>query len=273
MRASALLHGRRDRLQGADCGLLRLLRAGGSAAGLLRLLVKLLQVCAWIFRIDRRGLVETRPQSGELAVGRRGDAAGLLQFVGAPHLAQDGAAVARVILHQELGEAALGQHRGTQEGVAVEPDHLLDALVHRARLLHHLQQRAVGGEAAQLRGLRAYRTTGAAAQGARHFPIFIRGAKTQHDAQLAGGVVHQLPVQPGEGGLPIQGIGHRFDDRGFARSRVADDGDLVAPAQVESDRGAERAQPFDGQFQRPHAQLRGGAAPSALSTWCARVCS
>ena len=82
------------------------------------------KVCGRILGIARGRLLQSGPQGGRLLSGLAGERSRRFQLVGAPDLPQDAAPFLRLVLHQQAGEAALGQHHGAQKGVAVEPDQL-----------------------------------------------------------------------------------------------------------------------------------------------------
>ena len=224
-----------------------------------------------VVRVLRGCLLQTDPNRGGFLARRAGQLSRRFELVGAPDLPQDPAPVTRLVLHQEAGETALRQDDGAEECVAVEPQQLLDAIVDAPDLLDLLDGLVVVAEPAKLRAHLPDAALTAAAQRTSDLPGFPRHPEAKHDAQVARRVVHQLLVRAGrEGGLPVQGVGDRFEDGGLARAGVADDGDVIPSGEVDGRRAGagalrprgrtERAQAFDGEVDGAHVNSCRGSA-------------
>ena len=131
--------------------------------------------------MGRGGLLQPDPQRLGLPAGRAGQLSRRLQLVGAPDLAQDPASVRGSVLHQQPGEAALGEDDGAQECVAVDPEQGLDAIVDGLHLLDLLDRLAVGPDPAELRGGGSDLALPVPAQRAGDLPRLAGHPEPEHD--------------------------------------------------------------------------------------------
>ena len=180
-----------------------------------------------------------------------------LQVPGAPHLAQDLGAGRWCVLDQKAGEAPLRQDHGAEESVAVEPDQHLYPVVDRPDLLDLFDRFAAWPVANQLRLGRTESPRARAPVHPGDLPLLAGHVETQHHAHRVPRVVHQLLLGPApERGLSVQGVGHRFEDRGLSGAGVADHRDPGAAAEVDPDLGPEGTQSLNGDSKRAHPVSR-----------------
>ena len=171
-----------------------------------------------------------------------------VDFVRSPDLSEDLRPVPRLVLGQQPGEPALRQHHRAQERGRVETEQLRRPPVDLVHALGRLERFVGVALLDEHRGRLADLAPAFPLQPASRLPLVVVCPELERDLAVRRLVVHDFLVGvAGERRLPVEHVGHRFEDRGFPRSRVAHDRDQVAVAEVDRRRcfGPEGPEPLD----------------------------